>query len=116
MHKIYLGILLNLRRNNMNINQLMKQAQQMQRKVDKIQKELEEKEYTFSSQGEAVKGVINGKMEILSLEISEDLLEDKEMLQDVLVMTLNDQIQKVSQAKEEAMSQLTGGMNIPGLF
>ncbi len=100
----------------MNINQLMKQAQQMQRKVDKIQKELEEKEYTFSSQGEAVKGVINGKMEILSLEISEDLLEDKEMLQDVLVMTLNDQIQKVSQAKEEAMSQLTGGMNIPGLF
>lgn len=100
----------------MNINNLMKQAQQMQRKMDKIQKELEEKEYFFSSQGDAIKGIINGKMEILSLEISENLLEDKEMLQDILIMTLNDQLKKVSQDKENAMSQITGGMNIPGLF
>lgn len=116
MLKTYLAILLNLRRNHMNINNLMKQAQQMQRKMDKIQKELEEKEYFFSSQGDAIKGIINGKMEILSLEISENLLEDKEMLQDILIMTLNDQLKKVSQDKENAMSQITGGMNIPGLF
>jgi len=100
----------------MNINQLMKQAQQMQKKMDKIQKELEESVYPFSSNGGALKGEMNGKLELISLEIDEDLLEDKDMLQDILVMTLNEQIKIVNKKKEEAMSKLTGGMNVPGLF
>ena len=100
----------------MNINQLMKQAQQMQRKAEKIQEELKNKEYPFSVQNDAIKGVMNGDMEIVSLSVNPDLAKDLTMLEDLMMIAVNQTVREIQKDKEKAMTSLTGGMNMPGLF
>ena len=70
----------------MNFNQLVRQAQQMQRKVNKLKNEFDEKEFEFASQQDLITGKINGNLEIIDLKINKDLLdeENKEMLEDLL--------------------------------
>ena len=102
----------------MNINALMQQAQKMQQQMTKKQKELESKEYEFSSNGGAIKIKMLGSKQLISLDIDEDLLnkDEKEMLQDMLVVAINEAIDKIDEDASKAMESLSGGMRIPGMF
>lgn len=98
----------------MNFNQLVKQAQQMQRKVNKLKKQFEEKEFDFASQQDLITGKINGKLEIIELNISEQLLEkeNKEMLQDLLTVTINENMKKIEKEKEDTLNVATNGVDV----
>ena len=96
-----------------NLQQLARQAQKMQEQMEAVSAELEEKEYTATAGGDAVKAVVTGKMEIKPEVIDP---EDAEMLGDLVTAAVNEALRAASQEKEERMSALSGGMNIPGLF
>lgn len=102
----------------MDINALMRQAQSMQRQLQKKQKEVEEKEFSVTSNGGAIIVNIKGDKTILNIEIDEDLIEkdNKEMLQEMLVIAMNEAIGKVEEEMSKAVNGATGGMNIPGMF
>jgi len=96
----------------------MKQAQKMQAEMMKSQSELESKEFEASSGGGVVKVVLTGKYELKSLKIDPAAVdpEDVEMLEDMIVAAIQEAHSKVSEASEETMGKLTGGMKIPGMF
>lgn len=100
----------------MNINQLMKQAQQMQRKLNKVQNEFNERVFDFESSDHLIHGQMKGNMEIVSLHIDASLLSDKEMLEDMLLVALNESRKKIADQKETELGKLTGNVNIPNLF
>ena len=102
----------------MDINALMRQAQSMQRQMQKKQKEVEAKEFTITSNGGAITVVIMGDKTVKSINIDEDLVDadNKEMLQEMLVIAINEAIKKVENELSSAMGSATGGMNIPGMF
>lgn len=95
-----------------NMNNLMKQAQRMQRQMEESQKELETKEFTAKAGGGAVEACVNGKKELLSVKIDPDAVdpEDVEMLQDMIVAAVNEAMKQADDASNSAMSKLTGGM------
>lgn len=97
---------------------LMKQAMQMQAKITTLQKELESRELETSVGGGAVKIRINGRQEILQLTISPDAVNpsDVDTLQELLKTAVNQAVKESQQMVSGAMSKITGGMNIPGLF
>lgn len=101
-----------------NMGQMMKQVQQMQRKMQETQKEIEETIFTSSVGGGVVEVEANGKKEILSIKLKKEIVdpEDVEMLEDMILTAVNDAIKQVEKTTEEKMGQLTGGMNIPGMF
>ena len=101
-----------------NMNNLMKQAQRMQRQMEENKKALEEKEFTASAGGGAVEVVINGKKELKSLTISPDAVDpdDVEMLQDMVMAAVNEAMRTADNEAANNMSRLTGGMNLGGLF
>lgn len=102
----------------MNMNKLMKQAQQMQAKMSKMQEELEEKTVETTAGGGVVKVVVNGKQELLDIKIDPDAVdpEDVEMLEDLILAAVNEGMRKVQDMINQEMGKLTGGMNIPGMF
>ncbi|MFP4017288.1 MAG: YbaB/EbfC family nucleoid-associated protein [Halanaerobiales bacterium] len=102
----------------MNMNKLMKQAQQMQAKMAKMQEELEEKTVEATAGGGVVKVVVNGKQELLDIQIDPDAVdpEDVEMLEDLILAAVNEGMRKVQDMVNSEMGKLTGGMNIPGMF
>lgn len=89
----------------------------MQSEMEAKQEELDAVEYTIQGGGGAVSVTINGKKEILNIQISPELVDpdDIETLSDILVATVNQAIKKVESVNEEAMTQITGGMNVPGM-
>ena len=95
----------------------MRQAQQLQKNMLKVQAELESATVETSAGGGAVKAVVSGKMKVESLTIDPDAVspDDVEMLQDLVLAAVNDGLQKAQEMAESRMSGLTGGMNIPGL-
>ena len=96
---------------------IYKKAQEMQKKMADIQSEINSMEIEGVSGGNMVKVVINGEKKILSLNLDPEVLkEDKEMLEDLVVVAINQAIEKVDAMSKEKMGSLTGGMNIPGLF
>lgn len=101
-----------------NMNQLLKQAQKMQEDMQKAQAELEAKELEASVGGGAVVAKVNGKKELISVEIKAEVVDpdDIEMLQDLIISAVNQAMKKVDELQANQMSKLTGGMNIPGLF
>ena len=102
----------------MNINALMQQAQKMQQQMQKKQKEIESKEFEFSSNGGAIKIKMLGSKQMTSLEIDEDLIDkdEKDMLQDMLMVAINEAISKIDEELDSVMGSVTGGMKIPGMF
>ncbi|MGM0603227.1 MAG: YbaB/EbfC family nucleoid-associated protein [Bacillota bacterium] len=102
----------------MKMNKLMKQAQQMQAKMAKMQEELEEKTMEATAGGGVVKVVVNGKQEIVDLQIDQDAVdpEDVEMLEDLILAAVNEGMRKVQDMVNEEMGKITGGMNMPGMF
>jgi DNA-binding YbaB/EbfC family protein len=101
-----------------NMQQLMKQAQKMQRQMADMQSSLDEKEFEVTAGGGAIKIVINGKKELKSIEIDKDVIDpdDAEMLQDLILSAVNESIRKADEAVNGEMSKITGGMNLPGMF
>jgi DNA-binding YbaB/EbfC family protein len=99
----------------MNMN-MIKQAQKMQQDMMKMQSEMEEKEFEASSGGGVVTAKVNGKKELVSVTISPEAVdpEDIEMLQDMIVAAVNEAVRKAESSLAEAMSKLTGGMNLGG--
>ncbi len=102
----------------MNMNKLMKQAQQMQEKMGKMQEELEKKTMEATAGGGVVKVVVNGKQELLDIQIDPDAVdpEDVEMLEDLILAAVNEGMRKVQDMVNQEMGKVTGGMNIPGMF
>ncbi len=102
----------------MNMNKLMKQAQQMQAKMQKMQKEMEDRTIEATAGGGVVKVVVNGKQELVDLKIDPEAVdpEDVEMLEDLILAAVNEGMRKMQEEVNNEMSKLTGGMNIPGMF
>lgn len=104
-----------------NLQQLAKQAQKMQEQIAEITAELEEKEYSATSGGDAVKATVTGKLEVKSVEIQPEVIdpEDAEMLGDLVTAAVNEALRAANQEKEERMAAVSGGMpgmGMPGLF
>ena len=102
----------------MDMKFLMKQAQQMQKKMEEMKKELAQKEIKVASGGGMVELVINGQQEIKEIKIDPDIIdpEDKEMLEDLVLAAVNEGVRQSKEMVNEEMSKLTGGMNLPGMF
>ena len=95
----------------------LQQMQAMQRKMEVIQAEIEEKEVTATAGGGAVNVTVNGKKEIVKLELKPEVVdpEDIEMLQDLIIGAVNEGIRQIEEISNNEMSKLTGGLGIPGL-
>ncbi len=102
----------------MDMKFLMKQAQQMQRKMEEIKKELAQKEIKVSSGGGMIEITINGQQEINEIKIEPDVIDvnEKEMLEDLILAAVNEALRQSKELAAQEMSKLTGGANIPGLF
>ena len=100
-----------------NMNQMMKQAQALQKKMMKTQAELATKTVEASTGGGMVKVVATGGQKIESIVIEKEVVdpEDVEMLQDLVLAAVNDALTKAQEMVSSEMGKLTGGMNIPGL-
>ena len=98
---------------------MLKQAQKMQEDMANMQAELEAREYDISAGGGVVNVKINGKKEVLSVKLAEEVVDpdDVETLEDLIVAAVNEAIKKVDSVSEEEMSKVTGGLGgMPGLF
>jgi nucleoid-associated protein EbfC len=100
------------------LGNIMKQAQQMQAKIARVQQELEDKEVEATAGGGMVTARANGKQQLLDLKIEKDVVdpEDVEMLQDLILAAVNEAMKKSQEMIQSEMSKVTGGMNIPGMF
>ena len=99
-----------------NMNNLMKQAQRMQRQMEEKTKEMEEKEWEATAGGGAVTDRVSGKKEVLSVKLSEEVVDpdDIEMLEDLIVAATNEALRKMEEENAAMMNQLTGGLG--GMF
>ena len=100
------------------LGNIMKQAQQMQAKIARVQQELETKEIEATAGGGMVTARVNGKQELLSLQIEKAVVdpEDVEMLQDLVLAAVNEAIKQSQEMIKQELSKATGGMNLPGMF
>ena len=100
-----------------NLGNIMKQAKKMQERMGKLQQELETRTTEAQAGGGMVKVVVNGKFEIVSLQIEKDVVnpEDIEMLQDLVAAAVNEGIRKAQEMASAEMAKITGGLNIPGM-
>ena len=99
----------------MNINALMKQAQKMQNDLNKAQKELDNKLFEFDSAGGAIHLSIYGNRKVEKIEIDKDAIDpnDKEMLEDMIKIAINDAIEFIDRENEKLQAKLTSGMRMP---
>ena len=100
------------------LGNILKQAQEMNSKISRLQEEMAGKTVEASSGGGMVNIVMNGKQEVLSIRIDPEVVnrEDMEMLQDLMVAAVNEAIRKSQEMMNEEMKRITGGLSIPGLF
>lgn len=100
-----------------NMNNMIKQAKQVQEKIVKMQEELREKEVEASSGGGAVSATVNGKQEVLRIKIKPEVVDpdDIEMLEDLVLTAVNEAIRQSQEMVSAEMARITGGFNIPGL-
>ena len=101
-----------------NMNAMIRQAQKMQEEMETLQAELDEREYDVSAGGGVVNIKINGKKEIVSIDIKPEIVDpdDIETLSDILVAAVNEAIKRVEDTNSSEMSKVTGNMSMPGLF
>ena len=96
------------------IGNIMKQAQEMQANMEKVKKELAKTEVIGRSGGDMVKITMNGKHQVNRVEIDESVMkDDKEMLEDLIVVAINDANQRVEDVTKERMSNVTSSMGLP---
>ncbi len=102
----------------MGMQNLMRQANQLQNKIKQVQEELAERTYEGSSGGDAVRVKVKGENSVLAVQISEDVMKsgDVEMLQDLIVTACNDALKKAQETQAAEMEKVTGGFSFPGMF
>lgn len=102
----------------MNQAAMMRQVQKMQQEALRLQEEMENKTYTAAAGGGVVSATVNGKHEVVSLEIKPEAVDpdDVEMLQDMIIAAVNEAMRAADADSANNMSRLTGGMNLGGLF
>ena len=95
-----------------NMNNLMKQAQRMQRQMEESQKELETKEFTAKAGGGAVEVTVTGKKEVTKVKLSQEVVDpgDVEMLEDLVMAATNEALRMAEDANAEVMNKMTGGL------
>jgi DNA-binding YbaB/EbfC family protein len=100
------------------LGNILKQAQQMHAKISQLQEEMAGKSVEAASGGGMVKIVMNGRQEILSVQIDPEVVnrEEIEMLQDLIAAAVNEAIRKSQEMMQEEMKKITGGLSIPGLL
>jgi nucleoid-associated protein EbfC len=99
---------------NMNF---LKQAQELQEKIKRMQEGLVNMTASGSAGGDMVKAVVNGKHEVVEVKIVKEVVnpEDVEMLEDLIASAINNAMHKMDETVKQEMAKLTGGLNIPGL-
>ncbi len=102
----------------MNMNNLMKQAQQMQSKLATLQNELSTREIESSAGGGMVKVRVNGKQQVLSISINKDCVDPNDVasLEELVLTAVNQALKESQDMVQQAMSKVTGGLNLPGMF
>ena len=102
----------------MNQAAMMKQAQKMQQEMLRMQEEMENKTFTAAAGGGMVTATVNGKHELLNIEINPEAVDpdDVEMLQDMVIAAVNEALRTAETDKANQMSRMTGGLNLGGLF
>ena len=102
----------------MNQAAMMRQVQKMQQEAIRMQEEMENKTYTASAGGGVVSATVNGKHEVVALDIKPEAVdpEDVEMLQDMIMAAVNEAMRAADTDSANNMARLTGGMNLGGLF
>ena len=100
------------------MSEIMRQAQDFQQRLSQVQDELAGRFVTASVGGGMVSVTINGKNELMSIQIDKEVInpEDQSMLQDLIVSAVNEGIKKAQDMSQTEMKKLTGGINIPGMF
>lgn len=100
------------------MNNLMRQAQQMQKKIKEAQEEVGNQTFEASTGGGVVTAKVNGNQELLDVDIDPEVLdpEDAEMLEEMVTGAVNQAMETAGEAMNERIEEITGGMNIPGMF
>lgn len=101
-----------------NMQKQMQQMQAMQRQMEAMQAELDEKTVETTAGGGAISVTINGKKEIVKMDIKPEVVDpdDVEMLQDLIMVAVNEGLRQIEEMTQNEMGKLTGGLNIPGLM
>lgn len=101
-----------------NMNNILKQAQKLQKQMEDVKAELSKKTVEVTTGGGAVKAVVNGDKHLVEIKIKPEVVdpEDVEMLEDLVLAAVNEAIKKAEDMMNSEMGKLTGGMNIPGMF
>ena len=101
-----------------NMQGMIKQAQKMQEDMQALQAELDQREYEIQAGGGVVSLKINGKKEVLSLNVAPELVDpdDIETMTDIIIAAVNEAIKRVDDTNSGEMAKITGGMGIPGMF
>lgn len=101
-----------------NMNSMIKQAQKMQDQITELQEDIEARDFSATAGGGAVEVVLTGKKTIKSLTLKPEVVdpEDIEMLQDLIISAVNEAVNNIESTTEAEMSQITGGVSLPGLF
>ena len=101
-----------------NMNSMMKQIQKLQKEMETMQENLDKEEFEATAGGGVVKAIVNGKKELLKVEIDPDVVDpdDVETLEDLLLAAVREAMSAVEEKTQGEMSRLTGGMNLPGMF
>ncbi len=99
------------------MGKMLKQAQQMQARLVRVQEEMAQMEVEGSAGGGMVKAVVTGNKDLVSISINPDVVDqdDVQMLEDLVVAAVRQAVEKAEAAGQQKMSAVTGGMNIPGL-
>ncbi|MBQ6654824.1 MAG: YbaB/EbfC family nucleoid-associated protein [Erysipelotrichaceae bacterium] len=105
----------------MDFNSLMKAAQKMQDDMETREKELKAKQYVSTTSRSIVQVIMNGNYEVTSIEISNDFArdftpDDKEILQDAIMLAINELTERISADKDDAIGDLAGSLRLPGLM
>lgn len=101
-----------------DMQEILRQAQQMQERLARAQEELAEKTVEASSGGGMVTAIVNGRQEVVSIRIEKEVVspEDVELLQDLVAGAVNEAMSRSRKMMADEMAKITGGMNLPGLF
>lgn len=105
-------------RSNQNMNSMIRQAQKMQEEMEKAQEEIKAKEYTTTVGGGVVEITMTGDKVLKALTLKPEVVdpEDIETLQDLIISGVNEVLRQVETETEDRMNEISGGLNIPGLF
>ena len=106
--------------NKGNMSNMLKQAQQVQKKIEDVQNELDDLNINGESGGGMVKATVNGKMELLNLDLQNEIFEeDKDLIEDLIISAINNAMTKAQEESQSRMNAVTGGMlggmKIPGM-